>query len=141
PAGPKAARTRRPALASTARTPRPWTGPASSSCAADRDELREGPHGGEPAAILAGVRAALDAVALLDGHRQVERIDGIEAESLGEERRGGVDVGGRDVLQHQGLDDEALELQFQILMRGHVRASARRVRASPPSIDAQQSPR
>jgi len=71
--------------------------------------------------LLVAVRIVLDrdAVALLERHRELERVDRIEAQALDEQRRLALDLLGRDVLEHQRLHDEPLQLRLEPTDRVH----------------------
>src|SRR5918998_4597545 len=65
----------------------------------------------EDAVVPLVVGAQLDAVGLRDGQRDLEGVDGVEAEPLVEERRLGLDGLGRH-LEREGGDDEARHLEL-----------------------------
>lgn len=64
-----------------------------------------------------GIGRELDAIALLQAHAQFQRVDGIQAQAIAEQGRGAVDVLGGQVFQVEGLDDELLDILFQVLHR------------------------
>ena len=57
------------------------------------------------------------AVALLEGHGEFQRVDGVEPQPLDEECRLGLDVRRLHVLQSQGFDDEFLEFLLESFHR------------------------
>jgi len=70
--------------------------------------------------------AAAERIAVMEG--ELEGIDRVEREATTEERGIGVDVVRLDVLEHQGLDDEMLELAFEFRAQ---RGRRQRRHASP----------
>src|SRR5690606_7150578 len=100
------------------------------------DVRRERPQRGEDAPVLLVVRAQLEAVALADRQRELERVDRVQAKAGVEQRRLGVDGGGIDVVEVQGLDQEFGEFAFGGGLAGHAWlpvacGRVRRARAAP----------
>ena len=52
-------------------------------------------------------------VTLFENHREFERVDGIETQSLDEKRPIGFDLVGANVLERQRFDDEFLQLAMK----------------------------
>ncbi len=71
---------------------------------------------GEVTLHLIGHRLDLDAVDLADGHPQFQRVDGIEAQTgIAEQRLVRGDILRRQILELQGRDDQAFQIQFQCI--------------------------
>src|SRR5689334_9349200 len=79
------------------------------------DERAQRLHAGEVATGVLGVGRQRDAVALLQGQAQFQRVDRVQAQALVEQRRGRVDVVRGHVLEGHRGDDEILDLGFKRL--------------------------
>ena len=64
------------------------------------------------------IRRQGHAIALLQRHAQLQRIDRVQAQAFDEQRRGRIDVVRADVLQRQGRDDQFLDLKLKWLHAG-----------------------
>src|SRR5206468_10389088 len=73
----------------------------------ERSQARDGSED-----LLVALRIVLDrdAVALLERHRELERIDRVEPQPLDEQRRLGLDLLGLHVLERERLDDQRFDL-------------------------------
>src|SRR5690349_16484421 len=60
------------------------------------------------------VRLELELVALAQRDAELERVDGVEAKALAEQRRVVGDVLRPDVLERQRLDDQPLDLELEL---------------------------
>jgi hypothetical protein len=65
-------------------------------------------HASEDLLVALVLGFDLDPISPVDGNRQLECVDRVEAEPLAEQRRLCVDVFRTHILEHQGLDDELL---------------------------------
>ena len=82
----------------------------------------------------------LDAVLPAQGHRELQRVDRIETEPLHEERGIRVDLFCCHVFEHEGLDDEVLYFDLQLLhdrTRPSGNATPRRLNADIDSLSDQ----
>src|SRR6185503_21112155 len=68
---------------------------------------------GEDAAIVLVVGTQLEAITLRDLQRELERVDGVEAESRAEQRLRGIYLLGRDRLQVERRDDHRSDVALQ----------------------------
>src|SRR5690606_2733667 len=73
----------------------------------------------EDAAVLVVVRTQLEAVALADGQRQLQRVDRVQAEPGIEQRRLGIDRFRRHVVQVEAFDQQLRELALGIGLLRH----------------------
>src|SRR5687768_12361610 len=92
--------------------------PCSSGRAVLLNVLRQRAQRREDATILFVVGAELKPIALGDLQRELEGIDGVEAETGAEQRRLRIDVGRRDTFEIDRGDDELSELGFRGRLRG-----------------------
>src|SRR5262245_1087544 len=96
-------------------------------------ELGEAPHRGEDAGVALWVVLDRHAVALLEHHRELERVDRVEPEPFHEERRIRLDLDRLHVLEGQRLDDELLDLRLEVLSSAHAPTSFRNILRVPQS--------
>ena len=87
-----------------------------------------GGEGGDAGEGGAGFLAAGDFYAefLFQFNHEFEGVDGVEAEAAADERFVVRDVGGRDVLEAERLDDEDLEFGFERIGHGESREQGAR---------------
>lgn len=81
------------------------------------DEFGQALHRVEDLAVALVFLRGLDPELLVNCQRELQRIDRIEAQAFDEERRLRLNVFRLDVLQHEGLHDQVLELELERCLR------------------------